>query len=341
MSAPTPPLSTTAEYFRPIDVVFVPPRRRYRHWIHLLLLIATIFTTLVVGARLQLNFFHQWPAFFIPDDGSPFPLRWALAGSHLLMGAPFCISLMLVLLSHEMGHYLCARRYGVQATLPFFIPFPSLIGTLGAFIRIKSPIRSRAALFDIGIAGPIAGFIVAVPVLFIGLALSKALPPDAPPSDIQPGFPLIFHLLRTILVHIGLAPDLAGLPTGSICLHPIAIAGWAGMFATALNLLPGGQLDGGHIVFALAPRGHRWVSWVTILALIPLGFRFWIGWVVWAILLRLSGTRHPDVATEPGLGRQRIWLAVCGLVMLFLTVTPTPIVHSSLTELFHQFRGAD
>ena len=143
---------------------------------------------------------------------------------------------MLILLAHEMGHYLCCRYYGVNATLPFFIPAPTLIGTLGAFIRIRSPIRSRAALFDIGIAGPIAGFAVAVTVLMFALPLSKPMPPDLAGPDIQLGYPLIFRLVWYILPLTQLKAS-AGSALHSIYFHPTAIAAWVGMFATALNLL--------------------------------------------------------------------------------------------------------
>src|SRR5450631_3085969 len=245
-----------------------------------------MFSTMVVGARMEFNFLHQQSVFSLNDDTlSLFPIGWiAQHPANLLMGLPFSLTLMFILLAHEMGHYLYARHYRVYATLPFFVPFPSLIGTLGAFIRIKSPIPSRAALFDIGIAGPIAGFIPACVALLVGLSLSHPLA-GSTASDIQLGFPLAFHLAARVL-HITV-------PLSALSLHPAAIAAWVGMFATALNLLPGGQLDGGHIVFALNPRAHRIVSTLTIVALIPMAFYFWAGWLLWAILLRLSGMRHP------------------------------------------------
>jgi membrane-associated protease RseP (regulator of RpoE activity) len=230
-----------------------------------------------------------------------------------------------------MGHYLCCRYYGVNATLPFFIPAPTLIGTLGAFIRIRSPIRSRAALFDIGIAGPIAGFVVAVTVLMFAMPLSKVMSPAVPGPDIQLGYPLIFRLAWYVLP---LAQLKASSSLGSIYFHPTAIAAWVGMFATALNLLPGGQLDGGHIVFSLAPRAHKTVSRLTILALIPMAFFFWMGWLVWAILLRISGMRHPMVAEWPQVTGARRWIAGVGLVMLVLTLAPAPFgAHGSLREV--------
>src|SRR5512141_3114088 len=166
MSDPTPPVPYLYEEPRPIEVFVVAPPARPRSWLHVLLLLLTLFTTLIVGARLEYNFLHNLPAFTLQEDTLPmFPLSWIYhAPSRLLLGLPFAGTLLAILLAHEMGHYVFCVRYGVNATLPYFIPAPTLIGTLGAFIRIKSPIRSREALFDIGIAGPIAGFVVAVAV---------------------------------------------------------------------------------------------------------------------------------------------------------------------------------
>ncbi len=229
----------------------------------IVLFLATIFTTLVVGARMQFNFQHNQPAFSLADDSLPFfPIRWIMAQpSRLALGVPFSASLLLILMAHEMGHYLCAEYYGVFATLPFFIPAPTLIGTLGAFIRIRSQIRSRRALFDIGIAGPIAGFIVALAVLIYAMPHSKIVAASVG-NNIELGYPLIFRIVWALR-------PLGGLHGVNALQHiyfpPIAIAAWVGMFATALNLLPGGQLDGGHIVFSVAPRAHRWVSRLTIL----------------------------------------------------------------------------
>ena len=339
MSDPSSPIYT-AEYDRPMEVYVVrPPQHRY--WLHALLLLATIFTTLVVGARMEFNFLNNVPAFSLDNNAlSFFPLHWILEQpSRLFMGAPFATTLMLILLAHEMGHYLCCRHYGVYATLPFFIPAPTLIGTLGAFIRIRSPIRSRAALFDIGIAGPIAGFVVAVTVLAIAMGLSKPMPANIAVADIDLRYPLIFTVMHHLLAVTGMIHGTAALPFNRVLLHPTAVAAWVGMFATALNLLPGGQLDGGHIVFAIAPRAHRIVSRTTILALIPLAFFCWAGWLLWAVLLRISGMRHPMVIDYPGIGRARQWLAAFALLMLVLTFTPAPFAHNSLMEVLRHLRS--
>jgi membrane-associated protease RseP (regulator of RpoE activity) len=342
MSELNPTLSSTTEYYRPLEVLVVPPMKQ-RYWLHLFLFLATVLTTLVVGARMEFNFQHNFPTLYVGEDSLPiFPWRWALEQGNLALGVPFSLALMVILLAHEMGHYLYCRHYGVAATLPFFIPFPTLIGTLGAFIRIRSPIRSRSVLFDIGIAGPIAGFLVALPVLMLALGLSKPMTGGAVLSDSSfvPGFPLIFKVVHSALVKAGLSGSIAHLPLDQVCLHPTAMAAWVGMFATALNLLPGGQLDGGHIVFSLAPRAHKTVSRLTILALIPMAIYFWTGWLIWAILLRLSGMRHPMVEEWIGISAARRWLAVFGLIMLILTLTPAPFGHFSLLDTLREFRTA-
>ena len=341
MSEPIPPVtSSTAEYYRPMPVWVVhPPKQRY--WLHGLLLLATCFTTLVVGARMEFNCLHAQSVFSLDDNAAPFfPLGWAFSSpARLLLGVPFAATLMLILLAHEMGHYLYCRKYGVSATLPFFIPAPTLIGTLGAFIRIRSPIRSRTALFDIGIAGPIAGFVVALGVLAVSLGLSKPIPSGMPAADLEIGFPRIFQLVQTMLASAGVGQGVLRLPLSHLLLHPTAIAAWVGMFATSLNLLPGGQLDGGHIVFSLAPRAHKFISRLTILILLPMAYYLWTGWFIWAILLQLSSFRHPQVAEWPRVSGVRAWLAGFALVMLILTLTPAPFGHAALPEAVRQIRG--
>ena len=289
-------------------------------------------STMVVGARLEFNFQHHQPVFSLSDDSlSLFPISWiAQHPANLLLGLPFSLTLMFILFAHEMGHYLYARHYRVYATPPFFVPCPylSLFGTLGAFIRIKSPIPSRAALFDIGVAGPIAGFIPACVALIYGLSLSHpVMNPVA--SGIQLGFPLIFDLAARFL-HI------AG-PLSALSLHPIAAAAWVGMFATALNLLPCGQLDGGHIVFSIAPRFHRWISLLTVFALVPLGKYCWTGWFLWAVMLAFT-LRHPAVPRYPEVSAGRRAIAVCAALVLVLAFTPAPIANSSGLEVWPEVR---
>ena len=315
------------------DIVWVlrPPRHRY--WLHTLLLLLTLLTTLMAGARLQYNFDHNQPAYSSQGYTDYFPQLWALEHpSRLLLGIPFSATLLLILLAHEMGHYVYCVRHRVFATLPFFLPSPLMIGTFGAVIRIRSPIPSRKALFDIGIAGPIAGFLLAVPALAWGMTLSRVAPEIVAASDVQFGHSLIFYLLR------GLGPQSAA-PWSDLSLHPVAVAAWVGMLATTLNLLPGGQLDGGHIVYALFPRAHRWISRVTVLALAAFGLRFWPGWLMWSVVVLVTGTRHPEVPPEPDLDAPRKLLAVVGLIIFLLTFMPSPIPGHGIQELRQVFHG--
>lgn len=327
MSEPTPPFPPTPESESPQQVwIITPPRQRW--WLYVLFFALTMFSTLVVGARMQFHYLHNRPVFSLDEDLLwPF-VTWIGHPSELLPGLPFSLTLMFILLAHEMGHYLYARHYRVYATPPFFVPFPSLIGTLGAFIRIKSPIPSRAALFDIGIAGPIAGFIPACVAMIVGLSLSHPAAATSA-SDIQLGFPRSFHVAAQLL-HITT-------PLERLSLHPIAAAAWIGMFATALNLLPGGQLDGGHIIFSVTPRLHRWISMLTVLALVPLSRYFWTGWFLWAVLLALTA-RHPPVPRYPEVVGRRRGIAVFALLILMLSFTPAPFTHSSGREVWPEVR---
>ena len=316
-------------------VTVQPPKRRY--WIHALLFLLTVLSTLCIGARLQDDFNHNiWP---YSNDNHWLVWTWALQNWHrLVLGVPFSASLLGILTMHELGHYVLALRRRVYATLPYFIPAPTPIGTFGAFIRIKSPIRSRKDLFDIGIAGPIAGFLVAVPVLFFGLLLSKQL--TIQPGDSWPtfGLPLIFHAAHKVLGMLGSPSDAALLHPTQLYLHPVAVAAWVGMFATALNLLPCGQLDGGHILFALSPRAHRVISLGAIPILLALGVFFSLTWFIWAVFL-VFARRHPPVIDQTPFEGSRKLLAVFGLIMLVLTFIYNPIANSSLLDLIGQFRS--
>jgi membrane-associated protease RseP (regulator of RpoE activity) len=330
MSEPNSPIPTsTIEYHHALPV---PQYRQVeqRYWLHALLLVATGFTTMVVGAGMEYSFLRDLPPFSVGDPWLPFfPLAWVLAEpTRLLLGIPFSATLLTILFAHEMGHYLCCRYYGVRATLPFFIPAPTLIGTLGAVIRIKGPIRSRAALFDIGFAGPIAGFVVAVGTLAAALRYSKPLPAGTGPFELRLGFPAIFYLMQEVLRVFHPHHSIADLPLSRIYLHPTAVAAWVGMFATALNLLPSSQLDGGHIVYAVAPRAHRAVSWLTVIVLVVLGrvYRYW-GWWVWAgilVAINVFTNRHQQAPPYPDIPGNRWPLALLALLMLLLTFTVVP-----------------
>ncbi len=332
MSEPTYTSPTTLEWEQQSQGhVWVIPAPRPRWWLHILLLAATFLSTLVVGARIYANFALRQPAFSFNDDNIPlFPVDWLWqAPSRLMHGLSFSLALMFILLAHEMGHYFYAQHYRVYATPPFFIPFPSLIGTLGAFIRIKGPIPNRTALFDIGIAGPIAGFIPSCAAVLIGLSFSHPLIFNSAQLENEPGFPFAFHIAGWLLR--------LDVPLTSLSLHPIAVAGWVGMFATALNLLPGGQLDGGHILFSVFPKLHRWVSLAVVIALIPLAKYCWIGWLLWAVILWLT-SHHPSIPSRPGISSARKWLAVLAIAMLGLSFTPTPITGASGREKWPDIR---
>lgn len=328
MSEPTPSFPALAS--SPPHEVWVIQRPRTRWWLYGLFFLLTMLSTTVVGARMQFNYLHRQPVLSLNDDAiSLFPVLWALEKpSNLMLGLPFSLTLMFILFAHEMGHYLSCRHYRVYATVPFFVPFPSLIGTLGAFIRIKSPIPSRAALFDIGIAGPIAGFIPACGAMFAGLWLSR---PAVGPADarFQLGFPFAFHVAARLL-HLHA-------PLAALSLHPIAAAAWVGLFATSLNLLPGGQLDGGHILYSVSPGLHRLITLLTVFALVPLGKYQWTGWLLWAVLLAIT-YRHPSVPRYPSVRGRRIGVAICGLLMFALSFTPAPFTHNSGREVWPELR---
>lgn len=337
MPEPTPDLApglTPLLQADPEVVVLHPPRDRY--WLHALLLLGTVLTTLIVGSGIQFNFQNGYSPYSAEAGAVPsfFPIGWILQNpARLLLGIPFSSTLLLILLCHEMGHYLYCLRYRVWATLPFFIPFPSLAGTLGAFIRIRAAMRSRAALFDIGIAGPIAGFIPALGALFVGLALSKPAPSAfLTSSDIELGHPLMFRIVQHMLAALTHAP-VHRLSLDRVDLHPVAFAAWVGMVVTSLNLLPGGQLDGGHIIYAVFPRAHRVITLLTAVALIPLGLKS-MGWWIWAVVLLATGWQHPPVPRWPGLDGKRKVLALAAVAILWLTLTPAPVHGFSAADVF-------
>ena len=328
MSEPSSPISSsTLQYYQALPLPeAAPPRPRY--WLHVLLLLATLFTTLVMGARMQYNFDHNRAALSFADDSIPFfPASWFLTHpGRILAGWPFAATLMLFFLAHEMGHYLMCRRYGIRATLPFFIPVPTPIGTMGAVILIRSKIRSRAALFDVGIAGPIAGFVVALIVLVFSLGLAKPGPYAVDAGDLKMGLPLVFQFIHNALGFVSSNPRSAGAPLGQMLLHPASIAAWVGMYATALNLLPSSQLDGGHIIYALAPKAHRLISWGTVLVLVFLG-RHQVSWRMWAgviLAINVLTFRQEQAPEYPSLPANRWMLAVFAAIMLILTFTISP-----------------
>ena len=293
--------------------------------IHIILFLLTVCTTFVTGLTL---------------------------GGSILSALAFSGALLFILGSHEMGHYYYGKKYGVDITPPYFIPAPPIIspiGTFGAFIKIKSPISTRKALFDIGIAGPLAGIIASIPVLIIGIKLSTIVDVASKEGGkgLMLGSPLIFTFFTGLFF--------GKIPEGKdIFLHPVAFAGWVGLFVTALNLIPSGQLDGGHLVYALfSKRLHRVTSVVMIVILIIFGigteplftlsqkylgsgfssmlgglpnFEGWPGWILWAVLLTLMGTRNPPKIHDEGeLDSSRRLLGFISLLIFIGCITPMPI----------------
>ena len=237
----------------------------------------------------------------------------------LLAGVPFAFTLIGILLAHELGHFFACRYYGISASYPYFLPAPTLIGTLGAFIRIRSPIHDRKALFDVGLAGPVVGFLFAVPALAIGVLHSRVVPFSDANATIVFGQPLVMRMLVAVL-RPGVAP-------GDLLLHPLGRAAWVGLFATALNLLPGGQLDGGHILYSAASKYHRRITLAVALLLIPLGLFFWKGWILWSVLLLAIGFRHPPLLSPwERLDRKRLLWAGVAILIFALSFMPMPVM---------------
>jgi membrane-associated protease RseP (regulator of RpoE activity) len=286
-----------------------------RVWLHILLFVLTIATTTLVGAGQYASFLDDF------RGSSLLPLPFAAL---LMRGFWYSGTILAILGCHELGHYFACRYYDVDASLPFFLPIPiSITGTLGAFIRIREPIPQKRMLFDIGIAGPIAGFLVAVPALFIGLSMSHVVrvPSDAT-GLLELGEPLLFKFASWVLW--GTQPD-----GYSLNMHPMAFAAWFGLLATALNLFPIGQLDGGHISYAVLGRRSTYVTFATLGVALVLAYTY-SSWLVWTglmfAMLVMFGPRHPQVFDEHvPLDRRRLILALVALAMFVLCFTPAPI----------------
>lgn len=304
----------TAEY-EPIWVPIAARRVRNRVWLHALLFGLTILTTTLVGIGHWLN--------YLDDFGAGPIAAMSLKEVHWYVGFWYSATILLILGAHELGHYFACRRYRIDASLPYFIPAPILMtGTLGAFIRIRQPVTSKRQLFDIGVAGPLAGFVFAVPALFIGIALSHVARVPADFSGLELGEPLLFKLASWLVW--------GPVPQGySLNLHPMAFAAWFGLLATALNLFPIGQLDGGHICYTVLGRRSTIVTLVMMGVAVVLSF-FSLSLVVWTVLLVVMlfafGAKHPPVIDEQvPLDRTRVALAVFALLMFVLSFTPAPI----------------
>jgi len=239
----------------------------------------------------------------------------------------YVVALLGILLAHEMGHYLTCRYYQVDATLPYFIPAPTIIGTMGAFIKIRSPITQKRHLFDIGIAGPLAGFILAVPCVVYGLYHSKLVAPLPQEGSIVFGEPLLLVMIGKIIF--------SGAPENfDLILHPVAFAGWVGMLVTALNLFPISQLDGGHVAYAALGKKAKILAKIVFFAFLAMGVLFWIGWFIWALIIFFIGMKHPRIYDEEiPLSPGRKLISILAVIIFILSFIPEPIKGYSLINL--------
>ena len=292
---------------------------------HILLFLATVLTTTLVGVTHYASFISDFgavplaPLKGVEDAGQ---ILMVLIREFWLQGVVYSAAVLGILGAHEMGHYVVCRRYDVDATLPYFLPFPSLAGTMGAVIKIREAFPDRKALFDIAIAGPIGGFVVLVPLLFWGMRLSNVIPVPPDMEGFSLGEPLIFRLAAWL--------QFGSIPDGySVNIHPTVFAAWFGMLATAWNLLPFGQLDGGHLTYATMGDRSRFFSLATVAGAIVMCFISY-SWLLMTVMmvamLFLLGPRHPRVLNEyEPLGAGRYALAVFAFVMLVVCFTPAPI----------------
>ena len=271
-----------------------PPRERLG--LHIALFAGTILSTLFVGYLMSAN---------------------------LGRAAGYSAAIIGILLTHEMGHFFMCRAHSVRATLPYFVPFPFLpFGTLGAIIRMRGQLRSKNSIFDIGVAGPLAGLAIALPVTFWGLQHSEIIT-EVPGSEVgllQLGDSILF--LGIMKLALGTIPEGA-----DVILHPVALAGWAGLFVTGLNLLPVGQLDGGHILYAMIGGRARWIGWLFTLVMLALTIFHYRGWWLWTVLLFVFMRRpHPPAMDRRPLTPGRLWLGLLAMILFLITFVPRPFV---------------
>ena len=296
-----------------------------RAWINVVLLILTVISVLLVGTLNAVEYYELIPATM--ED--PVAIAGILA-RNLLMGLPYAVALMTILLCHEFGHYLVARRHRVAVSLPYFIPLPlPPLGTMGAAIVQKEPFRNRKVLFDVGIAGPLAGLVVAIPILLFGLSLSKITP--IVPGTYLEGNSLLYLALKFLM--FGKILPANGI---DVYIHPIAFAGWVGLLVTSLNLLPAGQLDGGHVAYVLFGERTQTISTVVmlialvlglaphVLALVGINVPGWDGWLLWAGLIYVLARSHPpaldEVTTLDPRRRALAWVMVVIFILVFIPI---------------------
>ncbi|BAD85436.1 membrane-associated metallopeptidase, M50 family [Thermococcus kodakarensis KOD1] len=286
----------------------IPPDNPWLPWLFLVL---TVLSTFFAGYYLALNYIATLEHYGLPGLRNPY-----------IIALSFSVSVMAIIGTHELGHKIAATYHGVKATMPYFIPFPNILGTLGAVIRVKSPLPTRNAAIDLGVSGPIAGFLVAVPVTVLGLKLSVLVPMSMVPSTeggLYFGTNLLFEALQRLVLNV--QGDYV------IFLHPVAIAGWVGILVTFLNLIPVAQLDGGHILRAfISEKAHKMITYAAALLLVGMSY-LWSGWLIWAILIIFIGSAgNPGALDEVSpISKGRIVLALTALVIFVITATPRPL----------------
>jgi len=305
--------------------------RKKKAWLNIILFLATVCSTFLVGIILGANFLLS--ELSIEEIGISQSVEIFQNPKIILLAIAYSATLMGILLAHELGHYLTCRHYKISATLPYFIPAPTIIGTFGAFIRIKSPITEKKALFDIGIAGPLSGFFLSLPALIYGLSLSKLTSSIPDEETIIFGDPLILQIIaKLIFKDIPLE--------SSIILHPIAFAGWIGILVTSFNLFPVGQLDGGHIAYSIFGKRAFIVARIFFILFIIMGIFFWIGWFIWAFIIFIMGLKHPRIIDEKTpLSTKRKLLGILILIIFILSFIPAPIKGYNFFDLLHQLYG--
>lgn len=312
----------------------VVPRSRSNPLINLLLFVVTLLSTLFVGVLYGVD---------VPLDPQTgfLELMWQILTTPELLarGLPFAATLLGILTAHEFGHYFAARYHKVAVTLPYFLPMPLGFGTLGAFIRLKEPVPDRRKLFDIGVAGPLAGLVLAVPLLLYGLSTSEVRVPEPMAGAMLEGNSILYYFAKVFVLGQPLPNPVTGM---DVFMNDITFAAWIGLLVTALNLLPLGQLDGGHTVFALFGRGARVINWITLGGMLLLGIAGlgevqaridglesigWSGWFLWLVLINLlGGPFHPpalDDVTE--LDPRRRWIGYAVIAIFVLTFVPVPL----------------
>jgi len=295
------------------------------------LLAVSIVTTTGNGARFMQNFLNGMPP--VVRDSDLWPWDWLAGQPELwLLGVGFSASLLGILLIHEFGHYFACRAHQIKATLPWVLPAPTLSGTAGAVIQIRSRIPNFNALMDVGLYGPLAGYIASVAAIACGFLKSTEAPLNPPHALVRFGAePYTIRLVHSLLEQFGCQVP----PFDQITPHPVLVAGWIGLFITSLNLIPGGQLDGGHILYAYSPRLHRYMTNVLPFLLFVAGSVFWVGWILWGIFLMVPTMRHPLIPEQQELSLSRRILGLLGLVIFLLSFTPTPFYDSSLMHFLH------